>query len=317
MSITSFLQQEFHRFCPEDWQCSHESRILHTNLEQLLGYAPRVDVLLEKNDGLQRLWIEFEISRADPVANHAKFATAHLFEPQRKTDIFVSMISAHVKRGRHNLAANTIELMRRIGMNAFQTTLFPRVPGEQIYRLNHASISELSQAKLDVQSELSRVLSIAQPLITTSNRNIHLAGNIMDVMLNLRRWNLDIVTQRGLAMWKRRTVTYFVVDPQTGDFAPCKFCAYVSIPFHSQQDWPTTRSEMTIDFYAQVDATHPLFDGKRAWTHLVNNLGMDIVDLDHTPQLTSMFGKWLTKNKDSIIIHPAGPKFLLTPKWFS
>jgi hypothetical protein len=29
------------------------------------------------------LWIEFEVSRADPVANHAKFATAHLFQPQR------------------------------------------------------------------------------------------------------------------------------------------------------------------------------------------------------------------------------------------
>jgi hypothetical protein len=31
--------------------------------------------------GSRRLWIEFEISRADPVANHAKFATAQLFQP--------------------------------------------------------------------------------------------------------------------------------------------------------------------------------------------------------------------------------------------
>ena len=32
------------------------------------------DVLLERVDGSRRLWVEFEVSRADPVANHAKFA---------------------------------------------------------------------------------------------------------------------------------------------------------------------------------------------------------------------------------------------------
>lgn len=202
-------------------------------------------------------------------------------------------------------------------MNAFQTVLFPRISGEKIYQLNHSSMTELSNTKLDIQSELTRVLSISQPIFTTPNRNIHLAGNIMDVMLNLRRWNLDIVTQSGLEMWKRRTVTYFVVDTQTGDFAPSKFCAYVSIPLKSQQDWPTTRSEMTIEFYSQIDATHPLFDGKRAWTHLVNNLGMDIVELNHTPQLASMFDKWIAKNQRSITIHPTGPKILLAPKWFN
>ena len=62
-----------------------EARVLDSRFERLLGYAPQADVLLASNDGLHRLWIEFEVSRADPVANHAKFATAHLFQPQRPT----------------------------------------------------------------------------------------------------------------------------------------------------------------------------------------------------------------------------------------
>ena len=72
-------------------------------LEALLGYRPRVDVLLEREDGSRRLWIEFEVSRADPVANHAKFATAHLFQPQAEADSFLAMVSPHVARGRRSL----------------------------------------------------------------------------------------------------------------------------------------------------------------------------------------------------------------------
>jgi hypothetical protein len=75
---------------------------LSSRISRLLGYSPRVDVLLESVNHSRRLWIEFEVSRADPVANHAKFAIAHLFEPQPKTDVFVSMLSSHVTRGRQN-----------------------------------------------------------------------------------------------------------------------------------------------------------------------------------------------------------------------
>jgi len=106
--LATFLQQEFNRHCPEGWHSSHERPVLAREMAQLLGYAPRVDVLLERVDERRRLWVEFEISRADPVANHAKFAAAHLFEPQPETDTFMSMVSAHVTRGRQNLAANSI-----------------------------------------------------------------------------------------------------------------------------------------------------------------------------------------------------------------
>jgi hypothetical protein len=84
--LTSYLQQEFVRRAYPGWVCRHESAILPKDLKNFLGYDPRVDVLLERQDGSRRLWIEFEISRADPVANHAKFATAHLFKPQQETD---------------------------------------------------------------------------------------------------------------------------------------------------------------------------------------------------------------------------------------
>ncbi len=94
-SLTTFLQQEFAHNCPAGWTSEREIRLLPYDLEAVLGYSPRVDVLLERQDASQRLWIEFEVSRADPVANHAKFATAHLFQPQPKTDVFVSMVSPH------------------------------------------------------------------------------------------------------------------------------------------------------------------------------------------------------------------------------
>lgn len=64
--------------CPSGWTCRYEARVLTAHFESSLGYSPRADVCLENEDTSRRLWIEFEISRADLVANHAKFATAHL-----------------------------------------------------------------------------------------------------------------------------------------------------------------------------------------------------------------------------------------------
>src|ERR687885_376701 len=124
-ALTAYLQRQFDRQCPSGWVSRKEVRLLPPDLEALLGYAPRGDELLEGSDGAGRLWIEFEVSRADPVANHAKFATAHLFQPQEPPDTFVAMVSPHVARGRRNLAANTVALMRDVGRSAFQTVLLP------------------------------------------------------------------------------------------------------------------------------------------------------------------------------------------------
>ena len=106
-TLTRYLQQEFARLCPPDWHSRSEVSLLAPELSRLLSYAQRADVLLEHRMDRRRIWIEFEVSRADPVANHAKFATSHLFQPQPPDDTFVSMISPHVTRGRRNLASIT------------------------------------------------------------------------------------------------------------------------------------------------------------------------------------------------------------------
>jgi hypothetical protein len=137
-NLAYYLQREFVRQVPSEWVGQCEQHILSENLEAILGYQPRADVVLQRRDGSRRLWIEFEVSRADPVANHAKFATAHLFQPQLNSDIFISMISSHVARGRRNLAANTILLMRNIGMSAFQTVLLPTKFGSKDVQLRVA-----------------------------------------------------------------------------------------------------------------------------------------------------------------------------------
>src|ERR1035438_419476 len=126
-SLTGYLQEQFEATCPTGWHCLPEVCLMDRDLSRMLGYSPRADVVLTERDSGCRLWVEFEVSRADPVANHAKFATAHLFQPQAPNDVFVSMVSRHVDRGRRNLAASTIQLMRQVGMRAVQTVLFPHL----------------------------------------------------------------------------------------------------------------------------------------------------------------------------------------------
>ena len=104
--------------------------------------------------------------------------------------------SPHVDRGRRNLAANTITLMRHIGMSAFQTVLLPGLLPEQIEELNHLHLSELADGQLSVRDEIERVLSVSEPVISTSDRRIHLVGDIFEVMLNLRQWNQELSSPR-------------------------------------------------------------------------------------------------------------------------
>ena len=140
--LTTYLQRKFIEHCPDQWTCVAEQDLLSEELSDLLSFQSRADVLLSQ-DGTRRIWIEFEISRADPVANHAKFGTAHLFEPKTSENVFVSMVSSHVTRGRHNLAASSIFLLRHIGIEAFQTMLLPQKPADAIKTLNHLPFQQL------------------------------------------------------------------------------------------------------------------------------------------------------------------------------
>ena len=314
-NLAFYLQKQFQVHCPPGWQAQTEAQLLSKELRQMLGYSPQVDVLLTHETG-RRLWLEFEISRADPVANHAKFATAHLYHPQPKTDVFISMMTPHVKAGKRNLSANMIQVMRHIGMQAFQTALFPALPAQDISVLNHLDLPTLSQQKLNIKREIKRALDVSQPLTADTDPDIHFVANNMEAVLNLHRWNQDLATTTGQDLWGKRTVTYFVYDPRSHLFAPSKFCAYVSIARLASVTLPTDGATMTAARYKQIDHDDPIFDGQRARNHLVRNLGMRLVKAIDAPPIQQRFQQWLSSFSEYIHVHPVGASFLLPPDWF-
>jgi len=313
--LATYLQKQFQVQCPSGWQAQTEAQVLSGELREMLGYAPQVDVLLTSENG-RRLWIEFEISRADPVANHAKFATAHLFQPQPKTDVFVSMMTPHVAAGKRNLAANMIHVMCHIGMQAFQTALFPALPANDIQHLNHLDLPTLDRQRLNIKREIQRALDVSAPLAQADGRDIHFVANNMEAILNLRRWNREMTTVEGQALWGKRTVTYFVYDPRSHLFAPSKFCAYVSLANLAAITLPADGSTMTLASYAHIDHGEPIFDGQRARRHLTHNLGMSQVKAGSVSQIRRYFDEWLERQLDHINVHPVGATFLIPPTWF-
>jgi hypothetical protein len=321
-NLATFLQNEFPKYMPYGWNCQSEAHVLPKEFVNILGYSSRVDLLLGNETSTKKLWIEFEVSRADPVANHAKFATSHLFQPQEPDHIFVSMISSHVTRGRRNLAANSISLMREVGMNAFQTALLPQVSPAEIKRINHLSQNEIALESLNIKAEIERIFSISESVIELEDKNLHFAGDFLDVFLNLRQWNQEL-TQDEVAKekWGQRTITYFVFDPYSKQFAPSKFCAYSGIWRKTAQD-PEVKDlgfgkyVMTVDFYVTLDGVYSRFDGRRARMHLTKGLGMTAIHLSDMEKLEMRFDQWLRNFEDSIRIHPRGPIILIPPAWF-
>lgn len=320
--LTTFLQAEFTRQIPQGWSCRSEVQVLPKDLVNVLGYSSRVDVLLERDQDSKKLWIEFEVSRADPVANHAKFATSHLFQPQHPNDAFISMVSSHVTRGRRNLAANSISLMREVGMNAFQTVLLPQFLPWDIKRINHLPQELIFAESLDIKAEISRAISVSDFVLDLQDRRLHFAGDFLEVFLNLRQWNHEILHDPiAKDKWGQRTITYFVFDPYSRKFAPSKFCAYSGIWKHrkatsSLQVPRLSNSVMTIEFYVTLDGIYKNFDGRRARVHLTDCLRMTAIELPQAPYLAQTFEKWLDIFGNSVRVHPKGPIFLLPPAWF-
>lgn len=313
--LATYLQQEFQRHCPPDWQAHSEVQLLAAGWRQLLGYAPQVDVLLTHESG-RRLWVEFEVSRADPAANHAKFATAHLFQPQPESDAFLSMITSHVTRGRRNLAAHTIWLMRYAGMRAYQTPLLPHITPQEIKHLNHLDLDTLTRARLNTKAEFQRALDISETLARIEDATIHFVSNHTELMLNLHQWNEEVETEAGRTLWGRRTVTYFVYDPISQHFAPSKFCAYSSLPVTKRFALPISGATMTLARYAQINHDEPIFDGQRAHRHLTSNLAMRLLPSSGQQALLTRFQQWQRQHQAAIAIHPSGPRFLVPPAWF-
>lgn len=315
-SLTRFLQDRFAEACPPGWSCRPEVDVLDERWQRALGYSARADVVLTRDDGRRRLWIEFEVSRADPVANHAKFATSHLFQPQPITDTFIAMVSSHVTRGRRNLAANTILLMRRVGMRAFQTMLLPRYSPDEIKRLNHLSVEDLFSQSIDIEAEISRAMLISDSLSTTGTIELHYAGDLQEVFGNCQRWNDEIATPSGKALWGKRTIKYFVFDRITKQFAPSKFCAYINAIPLEDTACIANHQLMSMPLYTSLDESEPKFDGHLAQTYLQSQLNMQLVTPNESPNVAMEFATWQTNHTNQIRIHSNGPLFLAAPEWF-
>lgn len=317
-SLSRFLQNGFVVNCPAGWKCHIEVKVVPTEIEHWLGYAPKADAMFQEVETGRRVWVELEISRADPVANHAKFATAHLLHPLPARDTFVSMVSRHVDRGRSNLCAHTIGLMRAIGLRAFQTPLLPSVESSEIKRLNHLDTVQLREERLVVGDELRRMMSIASAIGSALQSEIHFAANAVEVVYNIHRWNKDMNNPEQRERWGRRRVRYIAHDPRAGLFAPSKFAAYLRLPecgnnFYSSQQ---SLTGMTVQGYTEIDYSHPLFDGRRAWQHLQTNLGMDAQPLETLPaKQVDAFWRWAERLQASLQIDTKGVVILSAPQW--
>jgi hypothetical protein len=313
MSLTAFLQDAFLSAAPEGWQSSPEVALFPPALSGALGFSPRADVLLEHEERDVRIWIEFEVSRADPGANHLKFAVGHVFSPQPPGDTFVSMVSNHVARGRANLGAGAILLMRHLGMSAFQVPLLPQIEGKRIKALNHLPADMLRRQRIDTRLELARALAIVTPVLSDEGGRIFYASNEFEVALNVRRWNEEVRLPANAALWGKRTITYFVFDPDSGLFAPSKFCAFMPIDATGRGADRAAGSAvpcMTVQWYCSLDQGTPRFDGGIAQRHLQRQLNYVARPLAELPQ-RDRFSAWLSRHADLVRVRAAAPVILV------
>lgn len=226
------------------------------------------------------------------------------------------MVSSHVTRGRRNLAANTIFLMRRIGMSAFQTPLLPSLPPEEIRRINQLEKHLIAGLDLDASREIARAMIVSEALATAGRYRVFFVGDLLEVMCNLQYWNRSVLTDDGRKLWGRRRASYFVFDPGTKLFAPSKFCAFRPISSDAPDATQVPTSNMTMDLYCSLGEQDPRFDGNRAWRHLRDHLGMSLEVIADDPALSAHFHKWLREMRDTVETGGKPAMALCPPSWF-
>ncbi|RPJ35892.1 MAG: hypothetical protein EHM17_00485, partial [Verrucomicrobiaceae bacterium] len=189
---------------------------LRYSLDLLLAYQPKADLLLREADSGRRIWIELEISRADPAANPVKFGSAHFLSPLPPEDAFVSLVSRDIAGGRANLTAHAVWLLRASGLRAFQMQLLPEFDGAEIKRFNQGkrNLSDLPTP------DLHDVLDSTRPVAISAGAGIYRVTNHLEVFLNIHQWNKDMVDAAARDDWGRRRVRYFVHDLRSNLFAP-------------------------------------------------------------------------------------------------
>lgn len=306
-SLTRYLQQAFAAKCPKGWLCEAEVPLVDKAAVRRLGFEPRADLRLTDKASSRRIWVEFEISRADPVANHAKFATAALLEGIAPDDCFVSMTSRHIVAGRAALAAGTTIWMRSLGIPAFQVDLLPQFDEPQIKALNSRDLTVADGlAQVPVRAEIDRILDVSSAAALASGHRIHRADNPFTVALNVRQWNAEVQTESGRSLWGRRRVQFYVMCNASGIFAPSKFCAFIPAPAFGERPAGIARAlGMTLPIYAQLGEQDPRFDGNIARKHLERRLGYAAFPLAEAPTaVREAFSRWVTGVKTALRPHP-------------
>jgi hypothetical protein len=306
--VANELKERWVQNPPSGWIAEDEIDLLSPKERRLLGYRPLVDVVLTHQKTMQKLFIEIEISRADPVANHAKFASAHLLNSFDFQDAFVSLVSNHVQKGHANLAAHTIYLLRAAGIRAFQMPLLSDLPGNVICQINQGL---LPVSTLPTPA-LSEVIELTCPVSESDNDQIYYVTNCLEAILNLVQWNHDINTAKGKFAWGKRRLKYLLYDPKTGLFAPSKFCAFTKIRKPSTVgDNSLSATSMSIEVYSQIPQNQSIFDGQKAWKRL-SALGFKkIAGKDANDQIRSHFAAWHKANLSTLTVEPCGWEVLV------
>ena len=229
------------------------------------------------------------------------------------------MVSSHIEKGRRNLAANTIFLMRKVGIDAFQIPLLPAESPARVKALNHTPLASLSTAGLDVAGEISRCLKLPQPGFCKDEHRILFASNALEVLLNVERWNHELRSEDGQRLWGRRRVQYFVFSPTSGLFAPAKFCAFTASDSALSGGQGGLQFSvggfMPLKLYASLDESEARFDGNIAWRHLVNNLAFMRTPLGGEPDMAQRFASWLGDRESFLNVKMGNAIALIPPVW--
>jgi hypothetical protein len=288
--VAEALQRRWVESPPAGWVASREVRLISAEEGRMLGYQPTVDLMLRNEVSDARVWIEVEISRADPAANHMKFGSAHLLNPLPARDAFVSLVSRDIAPGRSNLAAHATWLLRANGLRAFQLPLLPGLSGQTIKQLNQGDLP-LDQLPTP---ELGEILLATQPVGSANGSGIYYVTNRLEVILNIHQWNKDMANGDTRSAWGRRRVHYFVHDSNSGLFAPSKFAAYTRIPKEPNQDEPLPYNPaMTVSAYSRIPHDTPIFDGRKAWQK-ISSLDFQVTKAaDCQPRIQEHFRSWL------------------------
>jgi hypothetical protein len=285
--LARYLAERFSEERPRGWGVSREHVLFSPREVERLRFQARVDLLLHAPDG-RRIAIELEVSRDDLVMNHAKVLVAYERKVLGPDDVFVSMMSPHISRGRRYLAAAFSGYMRSAGLPAFQVALLPMLAPLEVQRSNRDEARAWEVAMEHAKGELARVLAVVEPRGVGEHR-IHFVGDVTDVFANGYTWNEEMKGPRA-ELWGRRAVQFFVADPEQGLFAPSKFCAF--LPAQSGEG-PSPPPTMTLEVYTSLGEQDPRFDGYRARQYLVKRLGFrEVQRLEDLGALAARWEQW-------------------------